>query len=613
MVVSSDHGVGVVKRLRIISTWDMIYQTGSKICLARCFNPTPNQDRLNTMNRRSVSLLLPAVGLLIACNSSEPQQPSSLEVTRTLAVVGNDSIDVAQFIVYSASLPEAMKSGPSPAAGRRRVLETLIDKTLLLAEARATGLEQDAEFVDRLEEFRQARIIESYRRRHIAAQIRVSTAEMEELWRSSHRDRALRFGGVMVETMAEALEVKALLEAGASLKELAATRSLHQASAATGGQLAQYLPKSQVVAPIAEAIFHLEVGGVSEPVLVRGEDEGPQSLAVFKVMDEIEAPLTLSEGAIQQELATAKMAVRSRILRDSLITQYDARTHVDAIRLVAQRSAEIQTGPVTVTAADSGRVIASYRGGEITIGEFLVATASLYAAANTLLDTSKVAILLRDNILPSYLSLEEASAQGLDRDPALLQKVSRKKEELLLSLLRYRHVDRHVAASDEEARTYFEANPDLFKRPGKTELVEILVDSQDLAQQLKDQIEAGADPQALARTHTLREELRATGGVVDINQAQLANYKDIFVSAQRSPLGSVQGPVATHDGYFSVFKILERTYVHPSFEEASVRAAAFVRIRKAKTGYVRYVQSLREKYPVRILDDELADLTQGTS
>ena len=534
-------------------------------------------------------------------------------MTSTLAVVGSDSIDVAKFLIYSDSLPAAMKSGSSPAAARRRVLDTLIDKTLLLAEARATGLEQDTEFIDRLEEFRQARILESYRRRHIAAQIQITTEEMKRLWRSSHRDRALRFGGVMVETMVEALEVKALLEAGARLEELAATRSLHEASAATGGQLAQYLIKSQVVPPIAQAIFHLEVGGVSEPVLVRRKGDGPQSLAVFKVMDEIEAPLALSEGAIQQELATAKMTVRARILRDSLITGYDARTHVEAIRLVALRAAEIRTGPVTVTAADSSRAIASYRGGEITVGEFLDATASLYAAANTLLDTTKVTILLRDNVLPSHLSLEEASSLGLDQDPALLQKVSQKKEELLLSLLRYRHVDRHVAASDEEARTYFEANPDLFKRPGVTEIVEILMGSQELAQQVKDQIEAGADAQSLARTHTLREELRATGGVVDINQAQLANYKDIFVSAQRSPVGSVQGPVATHDGYFSVFKILQRTYLHPSFEEAQVRAAAFVRIRKAKTGYVRYVRSLREKYPVRILDEELAAVTPSAS
>jgi len=554
------------------------------------------------MNRCSASLRLSLVaGLLMACNSPDSQPSvSGVTVPQVLAVVGNDTIDAAQFALYNDSLPKAMKSGPSVPRGK--VLETLIDKTLLLAEARAIGLAQDPEFLDRMEEFRHARILESYRRRHIASQIQITSAEIERVWRATHRDRALRFGGVMVETLAEALEVKALLEAGAELGDLASTRSLHEPSASSGGQLGQYMPKSLVVPPIAQAIFHLEVGGVSEPVLIKGEGDGAPSQAVFKVLDEIEAPLEISEAAIRQELATKKMTVRARILRDSLITVYDARTHDEAIQLVARRSASIATGPVTVTATDSSRAIASYRGGEITIGEFLDATALLYAAANTLLDTAKVGILLRDNILPSYLSLEEARVQGLDQDPALRRTLARKQEELLVSLLRYRFVDRHVSASDEEARDYFEANPDFFKRPEVTEIVEIVVGSQDLAQQLKDQIEAGADAQALARTHTLREDLRTKGGVVDINQAQLADYKEIFVSAQRSPIGSVQGPVVTHDGNYTVFKILRRTFVHPTFEEAHVRAAAIVRIRKAKTGYVRYVQSLREKYPVQILD-----------
>lgn len=566
------------------------------------------------INRHSVPLLLAAS--FLCCNTPDPQPSASLTSSTAspviVAIVGTDSIDVTQFESYSASLPAALRTGQTPDTANRQVLETLIDKTLLLTEAVAIRLEGDPEFIDKLEEFRQARILESYRRQNISSRIKITHEEMEQLWRSNHLDRALRFGGVMVETMTEALEVKALLEAGAELGELAETRSLHEPSAGQGGQLTQYLAKSQVVPPIAQAIFHLEVGGVSEPVPVQGEGNGPQNLAVFKVLDEIVAPLEISEATIRQELATKKMTIRARILRDSLIAAYDARIHKDAIQFVAHRAAEMQSGSVTVAAADSAQAMVTYRNGQVTIGEFLDAAESLHAAANTLLDAATVATLLKDNILPAHLSLEEASVQGMEQNPALLKTLARKREELLLSLLRYRQVDQHVTATEREIRTYFEDNPVLFRRPDVTEIVEILVSSQQLAQQVKDEIEAGADAQALAKQHTLREDLRTTGGVVDINKVQLANYKDIFVSAQRSPIGSVQGPVATHDGFFAVFKILRRTYLQPSFEEAQVRATAFVRIRKAKIGYVQYVRSLREKYPVQIFDEQLAGVGQGS-
>ncbi|MBT3341399.1 MAG: hypothetical protein HN404_00255 [Gemmatimonadetes bacterium] len=565
------------------------------------------------MDRRSVSLpLLLALSLLVACDTPDTSGSSAPKGPRIMAVVGSDSIAAAQFALYSASLPDAMRSGSTPAAGRRRVLETLIDKTLLLTQARATGLDQDPEFLARMEEFRQSRLLEGYRRQHIASQIRITSAEIEQRWRETHRDRSLRFGGVMVETLAQAQEIKAQLEAGADLGELAAARSLHTPSAATGGQMTEYLAKSQVVSPIAEAIFHLAVGGVSDPVPVRGEGDGPQQLAVFQVLDEVEAPLESARGAIQKELATEKMGVRARTLRDSLIATYGAQPHDDAVQLVAAAAARVGMGDVAVSGADSARPIATYRGGQVTIGEFLEASAALHAAANTLLDPVKVGYILRDNILPTRLSLEETYAQGLDQNPALLEVLARKQEELLVSLLRFRQVDRFATASDSEARAYFDANPELFKKPDITEIVEIRVASADLAQQLKDQIEAGADAQALARTHTVREELRTTGGVVDVNRAQLADYKDIFVGAQRSPIGSIQGPVATHDGFHAVYKILRRTFVNPSFEETRVRAAAFVRIRKAKTGYVEYLQSLRDKYPVQILDEELAAAGQST-
>jgi peptidyl-prolyl cis-trans isomerase C len=550
-----------------------------------------------------LSAWLAVVGLLAACEPTTTP-PSPGPVSSVLAVVDGDSISSLDLTAFSASLPAGLRPGLS-AAERRQALEPLIDKTVMLMEARATGLDQDPELRRQLEAFRQSRILVEYRRRHIGAVVSVTEAEVEERWRASNRDRYLRFGGVMVQTMPEALEVKALLEAGASLGELAASRSLHAASAGAGGQMEQYLLRDQVVPAIAEAIFHLPVGAISDPVPVGRRDGAPQGMAVFKVLDEIHAPLALSVATVRKELSAEKLRRRAAALRDSLMEAYEAQIHPDAVLAAAAASAAGSEGPIAGSKVDSTRPIASYRTGQVTIGEFLQASTSEQAGGQTRMDTKEAEYLLRHSVVPNRISLVEASSEGLDRQPALLAAMSRKKEELMLSLLRHREVDRHVTATDTEALEYYQTHAELFRTPETTQIAEILVSSEQLAQELKERIENGEDPQALARQHSIREGLGSEGGVVVLERTETSRFEEIHVIAQRMPIGSVVGPVRTRDG-FMVFKVLDRTFADTPFEEARKRAAAFVRIRKAKTGFVDYVRALREKYRVRIVDPALA-------
>ena len=79
-------------------------------------------------------------------------------------------------------------------------------------------------------------------------------------------------------------------------------------------------------------------------------------------------------------------------------------------------------------------------------------------------------------------------------------------------------------------------------------------------------------------------------------------------------IGQVGGPVKIKEGY-SIFKILERRQEKsPYNEESQRRSNAYVKVDKAKRGYVKYVRSLREKYPVDINEDSLQKIgTQSSS
>ena len=124
-----------------------------------------------------------------------------------------------------------------------------------------------------------------------------------------------------------------------------------------------------------------------------------------------------------------------------------------------------------------------------------------------------------------------------------------------------------------------------------------------MAQRLKRELLAGADPAPLARAHTLRPGADHHDGHLTLSPYTKAYYQGIYDLAHSIPVGQVGGPVQVQGGY-SVFKVLDRHQKkHPYDATSRRRATAYVKIDKSKRGYVRYVRSLREQHPV----EEFAD------
>ena len=83
--------------------------------------------------------LIVVIGLFMGC--SEPTEEAVI-----LAKVGQHQITVDDFVAFTANIPDGMKTGSTPAESNKALLSSLIDKTLLLAEASALDLENDPEF-----------------------------------------------------------------------------------------------------------------------------------------------------------------------------------------------------------------------------------------------------------------------------------------------------------------------------------------------------------------------------------------------------------------------------------------------------------------------------------
>lgn len=189
-------------------------------------------------------LLAPLFAVLAACGGS-PQDP-------VLGRAGTEEVRASQLQQFMERMPEGLRQGDSPFEVRRRLLESLIDMRLLAQEAKQTRIEEDPAFVDQLETARRGGLMDLYQRRQINDHLSVSSEELERRYRETHRDRALRFSGIMLPTKEDAERIVALLKKGADFHQLAATHSEHKETGERGGDSGGYKLRDQMTPAVAE-------------------------------------------------------------------------------------------------------------------------------------------------------------------------------------------------------------------------------------------------------------------------------------------------------------------------------------------------------------------------
>ncbi|MEG2312142.1 peptidylprolyl isomerase [Brevundimonas sp.] len=174
----------------------------------------------------------------------------------------------------------------------RRVLDEVVDQTLLANEAERRGLDNSAAAQRRLEAVRQRilgdMLVES------AVDKAVSDEAVQRLYaeqqRRAKRSEEVRLRLILSDSRAEADAVLALLGQGASFEAVAAQRSVDEASRALGGDLGYATP--DLLPPVyATAITDQTAGSVVGPVEAGGR------WAILRVEDRrAEIPPTLEQA-----------------------------------------------------------------------------------------------------------------------------------------------------------------------------------------------------------------------------------------------------------------------------------------------------------------------------
>ena len=203
-------------------------------------------------------LLLP----LIACTKKDD--------SKSIATIDGEKITVQDFNSELNKIPVNMKMLLASQNGKKDFLNRLIEKRLLLKEARKENVDKDKEFQDRLADIRDQLMIQSLLAKKINTEVKFSDADLQKYYdehkEEFKRDREIQTRQIVVKTEQEAKEIESRIAKGEDFADLARRFSVDPSAKATGGDIG-YHPKGTLIPEYEAAAFGLtKVGQVSQPV-----------------------------------------------------------------------------------------------------------------------------------------------------------------------------------------------------------------------------------------------------------------------------------------------------------------------------------------------------------
>ena len=434
-----------------------------------------------------MELLKPQVALLAlglwACADAPPESASAV-----LARVGEAEISERDFAAALEKLPAGSEA--QPLADWRRQLQALIDKELLLLEARAQGL--DEAVAGAMAAWERKELVESLLVRAMGEQLAYTEPELAEFFAESGAAREIRLRRLPVRDRAAAMEMLKKAQNGADLPGEWSESGWLNALNAGDARVA--------------ALFLQQVGTVE---LV--ETDG--HYVVIAIAAEREVSLADRRSLVEAALTRHKKQRANLAYLEQLTSQYAVQLDTAALRQVAAGAAPPE---MRLVRSDAG---------DWSAGDYQQALVRLGAdAAPQPTDVSTLGFKVSRAFVADQLLPQEAQKHGLDAE--LDVRRAKVREQKLIQALWEREIFAHIEIDRAQVRAFYEANAQRYARSGA-------LGRELQAQVARDLRDAQAAPLFDRYIEQLREKYAA---VIAVEEEQFGE----FVSRRRQAANPVE-------------------------------------------------------------------------
>jgi peptidyl-prolyl cis-trans isomerase C len=527
------------------------------------------------MNRNiSLSILLLA-GLLFGCGNAQD---------RAVVTVAGKRLTVKELNLLAGKLlGENPRQGVDSLIVKRQIVDAFIAKELLVLEGEARHLDRDEQIAKELQKFERELLTQAvYDKDVFNKKIEATEREIADLYGEWGSGEEVRASHILCRTEEEADSLLGELKRGASFEEIAKKHSIHSQSAMAGGDMG-YMRKDLLLSEFRDDVWSLGVGELFPRSL-----KSKLGYHVVKVTGRRTVPLDLMKTELTREVERRKRDTIKATYAEALRKRYDFRWKDDVLQLLVNQQGAVSAG-------DSAHAVAGWKGGHLTVAEYLKRLRHFGGVKRALADTSRAKERGERMTLDDLLVME-ARRKGYDKDEGIVQEVERKKAGFLGQKLFEIEVEKKTPVTEASLRNFYETHRTNYRTPPSVSLQEILVDDRALADSLKSLLLAGADMDDLAKRYSERLGTREQGGRLEPLNERTPGLSELARYALKAEPGVIHGPVPASGG-FSLFKVIDRS---PERTATFDEARDVVRTDMLDRGMDRFIASLRTRHASQI-------------
>jgi hypothetical protein len=444
--------------------------------------------------------------------------------TTILLRVGDRVVRAGEFAdTYYSSWPEFRP--PSDSAGRVQFLDQFINKEVMGLVAQRAGRPLSFEDRIKLKQWEEIVLANVLYQRLVYDSVQVTDADLEALRREYSREKRLKH--IVCEDLATAERVRAdLLARRITWKEAHRRHSKKLEGDGPEGDLG-WVSRTAYPPAAAFEIFDLEPGQTSRPY----QDQDGFHLVTATATRPIETPgLTVLDSFLRNQIRQHRTGPRverayAGLRAEAGLTYDSANVAWAAGRFEPPPPVTGQGGNISLTAMsvpkvppqDTGRVLARWKDGQMTLGRFL---AEYRQTQPMLRGHGHTPELLRQRIdgyvLRHYKS-RLAVSLGLDKDPLTVRLMEKRREEILVEHMFADSIQSRVWITPADRRRYYEENRSQYMTFPEVRYVSIRALSQASAESLAARLRAGEPAEAVLRADSLRHG-QSTGAIGTVLQ-----------------------------------------------------------------------------------------------
>ncbi|MEW5796131.1 MAG: peptidylprolyl isomerase [Candidatus Zixiibacteriota bacterium] len=545
-------------------------------------------------------LIAAVAGLGAGCGKSD---------LSAVAEVGDEKIAIRDFEDFLQRNPVGFRTAEEEFEGKRALLDSLIDHTLLVQAAYAKHIDQSPEVARIMEANRSRFLLDALYHFHVDSKVSVSEAELRQIY--DDLQYQIRAFHIMLDSPDTAQAVFERLKAGENFEQLAYQYSTDPRAKRNRGDLG-YFVRGSSPEEWEKVVFRLETGEITPPFqtsfgyhIVKVVDKKPNDMReeYARMRPDLDRQLRNDKRQKLTEAYFDSVAAKYRVSVDTTVANYIL--HKRTLLYPPQVLDQLPKNDFDDEQLDRDEkelILATWEGGQISVIDYLMNTRRYipqderpnfddYAGLSEVVYEMK-----RMDIL-----IHEAERQKVAESDYYKMKFKTFERYTLAEIMRNDSILAPTTPTEQELRDYYDRNREQYLVPAQVRLFEILASDQMLAQRLAREITTLNQFQARAFQYTERAGQRVKRG--DLGFVDSLHFPVLFHAARRVPVGTVGGPIPDRGKFSVIWPVQWTNEAYQDFLTVKGDIAEHLAVENRNLAVREWLKMKRESTDIEVHDD----------